>query len=307
MAKYQVRMYDTDGICHSEETCFYFRYVKEIYTPYVYFECEFLGSSEQLPVTGRIEFFINDTLMHCGIVDSIELRRRSGQRTVHIKSKGFTSLLCQNQPEPGLMTDVTLSSVIQTFPDIPYITWENNLTENYVYIKDGATVWDAICGLSFKATGRYPYINGTNEVRMTPPASPKTITIGEENLLESGERHDFTRIISHIHMQDIQGGYNVYSKTNQSAVERNIIRHKQIPLDRQFLNNPDSALDYKLGYSMRGFVCSYIRYAGFNSEELFDRVKYSNMPYRTIHSVELLFDGGKEITTLRMYNDSFFE
>ena len=34
-SQYTVRMYDEAGNCVIESICFYFRYVKELYTPYV--------------------------------------------------------------------------------------------------------------------------------------------------------------------------------------------------------------------------------------------------------------------------------
>lgn len=304
--QYTVRMYDSDGSCRIEEVCFYFRYVKELYTPYVYFECRFLSSAAEIAEFNRVEFWIYGKVMHQGLVDSIDIRRSSNRYDVYVKSKGFTSLLCQNQPEPGMMRNVDLNGVIKTFPDIPYVTCEKSDVENYIYIKDGATVWDAVCSLGFRQTGLYPYIEGTNNVRITQRNPSRHCYLDERHILSTGVRHDFTRVISHVHMQDIEGNYNVYSKNSQSATDRNIIRHKQIPLDRQFLNNPDSALDYKLDFSLRGIVCNYIKYAGYNYEDLFDLITYGNFSRKKVHSVEVVFNGGMPVTQLGFYNDGFF-
>lgn len=306
MAKYTVRMYDAENNCRAEEVCFYFRYVKELYTPYVYFECKFLSSTAEIAEFNRIEFLMYEMVMHCGLVDSIDIRHHSGRYEVYIKSKGFTSLLCQNQPTPGMMTNVDLNGVITTFSDIPYVTCEDSETENYIYIKDGSTIWDAVCNLGYKQTGLYPYIEGTNNVRITQKPPSSLLYIDEKSVLATGVRHDFTKVISHIHMQDIEGNYDVYSKENQAATGRNIIRHKQIPLDRQFLSDPESALDQRLNFSMRGIVCNYIKYVGYNYEDLFDLITYGDFVRKKIHSVDVVFNGGMPVTQLGFYNDGFF-
>ncbi len=303
---YAVKMYDADGNCRTEEVCFYFRYVKELYTPYVYFECEFTSSSVEIADFNRIEFYIYGKLMHRGIVDSIDIRCNSGRYKVYVKSKGFTSLLCQNQPTPGMMTNVDLNGIISTFPDIPYITCENSNVENYIYIKDGSTVWDAVCNLAFKQTGLYPYIEGTNNVRIKRRSPVMEYYLDSKAVLETGVRHDFTKVISHIHMQDIEGNYDVYSKENQAATGRNIIRHKQIPLDRQFLSNPESALDYKLNFSMRGIVCHYIKYVGYSFEDLLDYINCGDLSRKRIHSIDVTFSGGRAVTQLGFYDDGFY-
>lgn len=306
-SQYTVRMYDEAGNCVIESICFYFRYVKELYTPYVWFEGKFI-SSVTAPASDilRIEFWIYGKMMHRGLADSIDICREGNRNIITVKSKSFTSLLCQNQPEPGMITDVNLSKIIGTYPDIPYVTCEDSENENYIYVKDGATVWDAVCNFGFRKTGLYPYIEGTNNVRITQRNPSINHVVNNNNILGSGVCHDCTRIISHIHMQDINGDYDVYSKSNAEAMRRGIIRHKQIPLDRQFLNNPDSGLSFKLNYSMRGMVCNYIKYVGYNYEDLFDEVTYGSFTKKKIHRIEVVFNGGMPITVLGTYNDGFF-
>ncbi len=305
-AQYTVRLYDSSGSCRIEEVCFYFRYVKELYTPYVYFECRFLSSTEVMAEFNRAEFWIYGKLMHCGIIDTIDIGRSNNRCCVSVRSKGFTSLLTQNQPEPGIMKDADLQTVIESCPGIYYVEYENSDAENYIYIKDGSTVWDAVCNLSFRQNGIYPYIESSNKVRITERKPARTVYLSSDDVLESGIRHDLTRLISHIHMQDIDGNYDVYSKTNEAAVSRNIVRHKQIPLDRQFLYSPDSAPDYKLKFSMRGMKCDYVRYAGYNYEDLFDQVTYGSLIKRKIHSVDVMLRNGILTTSLGFYSDGFF-
>lgn len=305
-AKFLLKMYDAEDNCIVEEVCFYFRYTKEIYTPYVYFEGKYLSSANEISQINRIEFWIYKIMFHSGIVDSIDICRKDNRNVIHVKSKSFTSLLCQNQPEPGMLKDVDLAKLISTYSDIPYITCEDSAVENYINIKDGATVWDAICNLGFRQTGFYPYIEGANKVKITPKKFYRWNYYENKDVLAAGVNHDFTRIISHIHMQDVSGEYNVYNKANAEAVSRNIIRHKQIPLDRQFLYNPESALDYKLNYGMRGNVFYYIKYMGYNYEDLFDLFSYGNFSGKKVHKVDVVFNSGKLVTLLESYDDGFF-
>lgn len=307
MDKYTVRMYDSLGNCRIEEICFYFRYVKEMYTPYVYFEGKFLSTEMEIGEITMIEFWKNYTMLHRGLVDSIEIIQSNNRPTVYVRSKGFTSLLCQNQPEPGIMKEANLEKIIATFPDIPYITYEDTDNENYIYIKDGSTVWDAICNLCYRKKGIYPYIEQANKVRISPKNVYMHMTISEGKVIEKGVKHDFTRLISHIHMQDIEGSYSFYNQESTAALSRNIIRHKQIPLDRQFLYNPSEAPDYKLKFSMRGMIYRYIKYDGFMNDDLFDLITCGDFFRRArIHRVETVFDGGRVLTEIGNYNDGFF-
>lgn len=304
---YKIKMYDLSGNCRIEEVCFYFRYIKEIYTPYVYFEGRFLSSFTEIGEIKRVEFLYDNRTLHVGLVDSVEISQNNNRSVVYVKSKGFTSLLCQNQPEPGMMKDANLQKIISSYSDIPYISCEATGSENYIYIKDGSTIWDAICNLCFRKNGIYPYIERTNTVRISRREAFYHYRLKPENIISSGVKHDFTRVISHVHMQDINGSYNVYSKKNQAALDRNIIRHKQIPLDRQFLYNPGSAPDYKLYFSMRGMIYRYIRRVGFSFEELLDQMTYGDfLKEKNIHRIEVVFDGGRVVTELGTYDDGFF-
>ena len=307
MYSFNIKMYDLENNCQTETNCLYFRFVKDVYTPYVYFEAKFLSSVFDVRKYSRLEFRIVSTLMHVGRIDSIDVKRKDNKCIVTVKSKGFTSLLCQNQPTPGMLTDIDLGGIIALCPDIPYISYKNSDVENYMYIKEGSTIWDAICNLAYRQTGIHPYIIDTNTVRITKKEPSREFTLTEPIILETGVIHDSTRIISDIHMQDTEGNYDVYSKKNTAAAERNIVRHKQIPLDYQFLSDPEKALDYRFAYSMRGSVCNYVRYVGFHFQDLFDIVNYPGFTGKPIHRLELMFDGSNLMTTVGIYNDSFFK
>lgn len=304
--KYSVRLYDADGNCRAESFCFSFHFVKDVYTPYAFFEGKFTSSSAESDDFNRVEFWVYSKMIFRGIVDSIDIQHSNNRYVITVKSKSFTSLLCQNQPEPGIMTDVTLADIIATYSDIPYVTCEETEPVNYIYVKDGSTIWDAIVNLAYRQTGLYPYIESHSKVRITRRNPAIEITIMKPDIIATGVCDDFTKIISHIHMQDAAGTYDSFNQTNEQALQRNIIRHKQIPLDRQFLYKPEDAPDYKLKYSMRGNKYHYVKYAGYNCEDLFDWVTYNTFENKMIHGVDVVFNGSTPITTLKMYDDGFF-
>ncbi len=303
---YFMKLYDKDGNCCDEVFCFYFHYVKDVYTPYVLFEGKYTSSNVESEKFSRVEFWAFSKMLHRGLVDSIDICHSDNKCVITVKSKGFTSLLCQNQPEPGMMRDVTIANILATYPDIPYVSCEESEAVNYIYIKDGSTVWDSIVNLAFRQTGIYPYVESDNKVRITQRLPAIEFILDRRNVLATGVVDDFTKIISHIHMQDVDGSYDVFNQTNNKALERNIIRHKQIPLDRQFLYKPEDAPDYKLKFSMRGNRYHYIRYMGYNYEDLFDLVSYNTLQNKKIHGIDVVFNGTMPITTLKMYDDEFF-
>ena len=76
-----------------------------------------------------------------------------------IESRGFTSLLCQNQIEPGLKTNISFNSLMDVYYTLPYVTHEDNSdTGNYIYVKDNSNMWDGVVNLSYKLYGNYPFI-----------------------------------------------------------------------------------------------------------------------------------------------------
>lgn len=314
---FSMNLYDALENCTTLWGFIYFRYVKELYTPYVIFEGKCI-TDQLIDASGikRIEFCYWNNMIYRGLVDSIDVCRKDGQYIISVKSKSFTSLLCQNQPEPGLMAAADLSGVIETYPDIPYVTCENSSVENYIFIKDGSSIWDAVCNLGYKQTGMHPYIEASDIVRITKRAYRNWNFYRQNTVIASGTSYDFTHLISHIHMQDINDSYDVYSQSAPEALSRDIIRHKQIPLDRQFLNNPYSALDYKLKFGARGLKCNYITYIGFDVEDLFDKFSYiitnekneivqTMFDGKDIHKIETVFNGVNVMTTLGSYEDRF--
>ncbi|MGN1481277.1 hypothetical protein [Porcipelethomonas sp.] len=296
---------DSSGKLYAFTQCISFFFSKEAYTPYTYFEGIFATVPIDAGEVNRVYFYINNKNIHLGLVDSIDFYRKNNTDYMKIKSKGFTSLLCQNQPEPGMNTNVTLSDIMSGF-SIPYATYETTEAINYIYVKEGSTLWDAAANLNFRLNGGYPYIEGTNHVRVTLK-DPAEISVNSKDVIKSGVLYDYMKIVSHLHMKDAEGTYNVFSRSSQYAIDRNLIRHKQIPLDMQYLSDPDSGLLFKLNYSMRGCRCRYVQYAGYAGEDLNDTLTYEDgsISAQRIKRIEISGQNGIVKTLLGVYEDAF--
>ena len=247
--------------------------------------------------------------MHHGIIDKIDFcTEQVGRIVVRLSSKGFTSMLIQNQLEPGLKPNVSLNSLMGSFINIPNVTHENNSnTQNYIFIRNNSNMWDSIANLSYKLLGTYPYIEGTNTVRISPKENPKKVSLNNENMLSYGIVNDYTRIISDYHMQDINGDYSVYNLSNPVAYSRNIVRHKHIDIDRQYLYSPQDALVYRIAHCMRGFFSYYGEYNGYGGEDLSDILVIDGVITNArINKIEVSGNPKGISTKCYAYYDSFF-
>ena len=106
-------------------------------------------------------------------------------------------------------------------------------------------------------------------------------------------------------MKDAEGTYDVFNKNSAFAVSRELIRHKQIPLDVQYLNDPDSGLLFKLNFSRRGCQCRYVQYAGYSGEDLNDILTFGDIHMQRIKKIELSGGNGSVKTFLGVYSDAF--
>lgn len=294
---------DTSDANYEFTRCVSCYFAKDVYTPYTYFEGTFMTDRTDLLNIREVLFYIDGSNIHHGLVDTVDFCTMQNCNYVKVKSKGFTSLLCQNQPEPGMKPSSDLATVMSEFT-IPHVTYESTSTMNYIYVKEGSTLWDAAANFNFRLNGMYPYIEGTNRVRVTLK-TPGTLTIPEKDIIKSGVLYDYTKIISHLHMKDVDGTYGAFSGQNPHAIEREIIRHKQIPLDMQYLNDPGTGLLFKLNFSLRGCRCAYIQYDGYNGEDLNDTLSYRSLADQRIKKIEISGGNGMVKTLLGVYYDAF--
>ncbi|WP_295091554.1 hypothetical protein [uncultured Ruminococcus sp.] len=295
---------DVSGSTLTEAVCLSFRLEKERYTPFTALTARFLTDSSDFGNPASVAFRLDDQLLHQGILDTLTVTKQKGIRTVEISSRGFTSLLMQNQMAAGMLTGVTLQSLMEQYA-VPGVTYESGVTQtNYVWVKEGTSQWDAIVNYGYKYNRGYPYISGANEVRLTRKAAG-SIAIEGDALLAAGGLLDYTRMVSHIHMADAEGNPDAFSLENPEATARNISRHRQIPLDLQYAAEPEACLEQKLRYSMRGCSGDRAVYPGYHGEDLERHIILGSFAQGYISRLVITGAGGQIRTEVYLYRDKF--
>lgn len=285
-----------------------FKFVRERYTPYTMLSGHFL-SSDVIQNVKTIYLYINDTLVHVGMPDFVERKNVRNRSIISFLSRSYTLLLGQNEPVPGVITNIDLVDLIFYNTSLPYINCQlQTQTLNYVYVKEKSTIWDAVCAYSNKAYATYPYIYGTNTVRVTPLNSITTHTYGSDSILNYGEKLSTSGLYSHVYMKDTDDQYS-YSQVNTDAVVRNIVRKKYYPLDNQWYHDPDGGLLAKLKYSNKGYISRDFKYKGHKFENLQDKVSFSRGNFSInnefIAGVEVTGNSRGVFTKITVYRDSY--
>ena len=295
---------DVSGSTLTEAVCLSFRLEKERYTPFTALTARFLTDSSDFGNPASVAFRLDDQLLHQGILDTLTVTKQKGIRTVEISSRGFTSLLMQNQMAAGMLTGVTLQSLMEQYA-VPGVTYESGVTQNnYVWVKEGTSQWDAIVNYGYKYNRGYPYISGANEVRLTRKAAG-SIAIDGDALLAAGGLLDYTRMVSHIHMADAEGNPDAFSLENPEATARNISRHRQISLDLQYAAEPEACLEQKLRYSMRGCSGDRAVYPGYHGEDLERHIILGSFAQGYFSRLVITGAGGQIRTEVYLYRDKF--
>lgn len=298
---------DINGTVHTSTNCLSFRFEKEYYTPYTSLNAVFVFPNTFTRITD-VKFYSNEKLIHHGFVDTTDVSVvYNGSVKVKVSSKGYSFLLIQNQLEPGLKNNISLNSLMDSFISIPNVTHEDNSnTQNYIFVKDNSTMWDAVENLCFKLNSSTPYIENTNNVRITLKAVTSSMTFNNSNTISYGMMNDYDKILSDIHMQDINNAYNVYNLSNSDAYLYNIVRHKHIELDKQYLSNPDSALVFRINHSMENCFSYYAQYQGYNGEDLNDTFEITGiMPMSRINKILVTGNSTGIVTKVFAYFDKF--
>ncbi len=285
-----------------------FRFVRERYTPYTQCSGVLIGSYSIADVYS-IELYYKGQILHKGMADSIQRRYLNGRHIITFLSRGFTMLLGQNEPVPGIISDVTLGSLISGNTTIPHVTCETvSKKVNYIYVKEKSTIWDAVCAYAYKAYTNYPYIAGTNTVQVSIPTSSKKFRYSNLDIVSAGESLCLSGIISKAYMSDLNGDY-IYSAENSDACSEEIIREKYYPLDRQWYSSPSEGLQSKLNYSNRKQYFVWVKYKGHLFENLLDRASYSGegveMRSERISAIEFAGNKNGVFTTISVYQDSY--
>lgn len=304
MSRISLIYYDTSGNAHAYTDVLSFRIVKDYYLPYGTMSAEVVCPSEP-PTPKKLVFKINGTIVHSGIVDKVNFRTEPGRKILYVESKSFTSMLCQNQMTPGLIADVSIGSLIHDYYTIPEISCEDDTSQiNYIYCKKGSTMWNAVENFTQKLYNRYPYVRG-NKVMTSLPSSPDIISAVSTEISSSGVIYDYTRMFSHMHMEDINGTFNTYNLTNPKAEEKNIVRHRQLDLDRQYLNDPALSLVHKSNFSNRIYLAKYIEISKAVACDLCDKVHSGLLQQNYINRIEISGSNGVEKTKIYAYYDDY--
>lgn len=298
-----LKIYFKDGTTLETDRLVNFRCVKERYIPYSTFTAVAETECSNAAIV-KVDFFVNGKLVHSGIMDSLSVTRSDGRSLLKITSRGFASMLAQNEIMPGTLTQMSLNKLMSQYMIIPNVTWQSSDTAvRYIYIKEHDSQWTAIICLGLTLNEEYPYIGPVNEIRLTPADDPLVVTPNE--IFEEGIRGDYSRMVSNYHMKDVNGNYT-YQYSDGFAAERGIIRHKYIPFDKQYIALDDLGLQYKLNFTERGCNSRFVSYLGYSGEELRDRVVFSDGTNCEISAMEICGNAVRGVfTKLTCYFDRY--
>lgn len=295
-----------NGAPVEETNILFFSFVKDAYTPYTSLTARIFSDGDSYLSVSEILFYVGDRLIHHGLIDSLERTSYDERSVVTLVSRGFTSLLTQNQLEPGKITDISINTLMDGFYTLPYVSHEDNSdASNYIFVKNGSSMWDGIVNLSYKLYGTYPYIRDTNCVRISLEQNPAEFSYDGSSLTASGLGYNYRRRISHFHMSDLSGSYGTYELSDVNVTNRKIVRHKFFELDKQYLYNPQQALEFHDKFSNRGNFRYFCQYSGYNGEDLFDKVSFGYVSGRRITSIGITGSSKGIFTELGVYYDGF--
>lgn len=283
-----------------------FSFHKDSYQSYTSLGVKFSGNLTSPENVSEIIFQIDGKTIHHGLCDNISVEFSGGNYFTSVSSRSFTSLLMQNQIETGLKSDISINSLMESYYSLPYVTHEDSSGKSYIYVKSNSNMWDGIVNLSYKVHGTYPYIRGTNCIRMTPVENPAAFQYDDNNIISRGISTAGRKLTSHFHMADLTGNFGEYELSDNDVISHNIIRHRFFEIDRQFLYNPQQALEYRSAYSSRGRKKVFCTYSGYNGEDLSDVVTFGNIENRRINSITITGGSSGIITETGVYQDKFF-
>lgn len=304
-AKLEFRRFS--GASSEEARLISFSFSKDVYTPYTSLTARISADGTDFSDICEILLYVNGRLVHFGMCDTIEKTVSESGTILTLASSGFTSQLCRNQLEPGLKSGISVDSLFEDYYTFPNVTHEKNNDESsYIFVKNGAVVWDGIVNLSYKLYGTYPFILGTNCVRLTSPEAPAEFSFDDSQIIERGSGSSCRKIVSDFHMADINGDYGSFDLSVDFAADRKVVRHTYLELDRQFLYDPVQALEYRAKYTRRASEWHFCRYSGYSGEDLSDLVSFGSISGMKICAVRITGDSRGIVTELSVYNDGFF-
>ena len=295
-----------DMTTHTEMDILSFSFHKDAYLPYTKLSVSFLTETDNIDDYAEVKLYIGGILVHHGYINTFECRKVGGKIKGYAVSDGFTAQLCRAQIEPGLKTGISLNSLMEDYYTLPYVEHENNAdTSNYIYVKQNSAMWDAVASLSYKRCGTYPYIRGTNTVRITPFPAPSSFAYDTDECIETGTGNDYRRMNSDYHMEDIHGDYGHYDLTDSTAVDYRFVRHLYMELDMRFLYSPQKALEYRNKLDCRGMRKRWCVYNGYRGEDISDIMTIDSGTSARIMFIDINGSGKGIFTKVGTYIDKF--
>ncbi|MDE6021693.1 MAG: hypothetical protein K2H01_11950 [Ruminococcus sp.] len=254
-----------------------FVFKKDKYTPYTELSvtiADIENAIDPKSVFYRIQLSVNRSIIHIGLIDSSDYSIENGVSVINIRSRGYTSLLLNNQMIPGVHSNMSLDKLMTSYYDFPYnIQWEQDSTIcNYIYVKEHRSMWDSVINLGYKLYGTYPYIKGPNKIILKPHSNPAIQTFEKDRIIKYGAAINTTGILSHLHMQDIEGNYGTYNLENSNAEDLMIVRHKQIAFDKQYLNEPNQSMNLMFALASKRWKTKYVTIDGCSYLDINDMV-----------------------------------
>lgn len=242
--------------------------------------------------------------LHHGYAEYIAVRREKGRAEVSFSSPGWSNLLSQNEPVPGMNYSMTLDQLLAANVSIPYVTCESGTQQvNYIYVKEHSTIWDAVTAYSRKAYGTFPFIYSNNKVSVQELTGTAR-AYGPSAVIGFGTELDRRLMLSKAYMADIDGQYS-YSAVNPQAAADGIVREKYFALDRQWLGNPSEGPAIRVDISKRKYCTAYVKVLGYQGEELFDSINASSGSRSllgTVGGIEIIFENGRAVTKLSVFS-----
>lgn len=283
----------TGGETFATDALVGFRCRKERYTPYSSLDATVIGG-EGISEVVEAKLSIGEKILHRGIMDGLTVTKSGGRTLLRLSSRGFSSMLAQNELAPGMLAGISLNSLMSEKMIVPNVTWQkSSRTARYIYVNEHDSQWSAIVSLSLELNEDYPYIGEVNEVRLSP-VNPKTIS--PENVFEEGGTGDYSKMVSYYHMKDVNGTYS-YNYTDGFATQQGIVRHKYIAYDKQFVGLSDYGLQYRLNFTERGCKSKFLSYIGYSGEELRDKVTFPDGSVYEISAIEICGNAKRGIFT----------
>ena len=281
------------------------RFYKDRYAPATELGGTVIWDGQVKDVLG-VKLIAGGRTVHYGYTEYIVSRFRNGRTEVSFSSAGWSKLLAQNEPVPGMNYGVTLTSLLLANVTIPHVTCESGTQQvNYVYVREHSTVWDAVTAYSRKAYGTFPCIMGTNKVSVTSQAGMAR-AYGPADVIELGAEIDRRTMLSKAYMADIDDQYSYWAPNPQAAAD-GIVREKYYPLDMQWLGDPSEGPAIRVDISARRYAVYSAKVLGFRGEELFDTFTASSSNRSvtgSIGGIESVFSNGRAVTTLYVISSS---